>query len=81
MDEFEYLKHICKLHQAKYIVIYETELDYEYRNNNDHICFKELKWAKECYNRHKKGAGYPKIIRSGLLECKGIKDETSKECN
>lgn len=30
MDEFEYLKHICKLHQAKYIVIYETELDYEY---------------------------------------------------
>lgn len=81
MDELEWLRHTCRLEQAKYIVIYETELDYEYRNDNQHICFEELKWAKECYAQYKVGTGYPTIIRSRLVECKGIKNETSKKRN
>ena len=81
MNDLEWLKHTCKLNQAKYIVIYETEIDYEYRDSSDHICFKELEWAKKCYAQHQKGMGYPRIIRSILIECKRIKDEKSKECN
>lgn len=81
MDDLEWINHTCGLTQAKYIVIYETELDYNYRDSSDHRCFKELKWAKECYAQRQKGMCYPRIIRSTLIECKRIKDEKSKECN
>ncbi len=70
--DYEYAKHFCSLKEAKYAVLETRELEYGYNNGNGIHCFKELKWAKQCYKKSQPDTGYPKIIDSRLIEMKDI---------
>ena len=71
----DYAYHFCKLWQAKYVVIVQRELTPDFRNADDTYCFKELKWAKQCYDKHQKGTGYPTILHSRLIKVENVKEE------
>lgn len=72
LSDYEYAKHFCSLSEAKYAVLMTKEIEYGYRNSDEICCFKELRWAKQCYKRNPAGTGYPEIIDSRLIEIKDV---------
>lgn len=72
LGELEYVRHFCSLSEAKYVVLTTRELEYGYNNGYGIDCFKELKWAKQCYENSQPRTGYPEIIDSRLIKLKDV---------
>lgn len=65
----DYYNHYCSLNEAIYLVTVFRKHDTEsYGNTQNVYCFKEYKYAKECYEDNKAGSGYPEIIESRLVQ-------------